>query len=278
MNKLDDRSYQHSDYILSQKNHSYGSNIHILDQPYLTFVLARFCSPFCKQPEVGRLATLLSQALLVEAANSLFPRKLQPVKTRMAAEHPHEASFEAELIDPETKVIVVDMIRAGMLPSQACYEILHNIITAESLRMDHIFLNRKTDHHSKVVGVDLSGYKIGGPVQDAYMLIPDPMGATGSSVFHIIELYQKLFPNFLQEIKKIVTLHFIVTPEYLKKLAASNLPLEIFALRLDRGLSSVEALKNVPGKLWDQEKGLNEKDYILPGAGGIGEVLNNSYV
>ena len=26
------------------------------------------------------------------------------------------------------------------------------------------------------------------------------------------------------------------------------------------------------------ESGLNERDYIVPGAGGLGEILNNSYV
>jgi uracil phosphoribosyltransferase len=52
----------------------------------------------------------------------------------------------------------------------------------------------------------------------------------------------------------------------------------VYALRLDRGLSSPDILDTVPGTHWDQEKGLNPKQYIVPGAGGLGEVINNSYV
>ena len=52
----------------------------------------------------------------------------------------------------------------------------------------------------------------------------------------------------------------------------------IFALRLDRGLSDEAVLRTVPGTFWDREKGINEKGYIVPGAGGLGEVMNNSWV
>ena len=45
----------------------------------------------------------------------------------------------------------------------------------------------------------------------------------------------------------------------------------------DRGLSTPEALAERPGTLWAEERGLNESGYIVPGAGGLGEVLNNSW-
>ncbi|MES2802917.1 MAG: hypothetical protein V4654_10520 [Bdellovibrionota bacterium] len=43
------------------------------------------------------------------------------------------------------------------------------------------------------------------------------------------------------------------------------------ALRVDRGLSAEHVLKSPLGLYWDQEKGLNNKQYIIPGAGGLGE-------
>jgi hypothetical protein len=52
----------------------------------------------------------------------------------------------------------------------------------------------------------------------------------------------------------------------------------VYALRLDRGLSSDRALASVPGKYWDEERGLNDTQYIVPGAGGVGELLNNAWV
>ena len=34
----------------------------------------------------------------------------------------------------------------------------------------------------------------------------------------------------------------------------------------------------VPGERWEEETGLNERQYIVPGAGGLGEIINNSFV
>ena len=73
-------------------------------------------------------------------------------------------------------------------------------------------------------------------------------------------------------------LHLIVTPEYLKKVLSLKAPIQVFALRVDRGLSEQKILNSPLGLYWDQEKGLNEKQYIVPGAGGLGELLNNSFV
>ena len=73
-------------------------------------------------------------------------------------------------------------------------------------------------------------------------------------------------------------IHLIVTPEYLRRMTSDYPDLEIFAVRLDRGLSSPEVLATPPGTRWDEERGLNEVQYIVPGAGGVGEVLNNAWV
>jgi hypothetical protein len=37
-------------------------------------------------------------------------------------------------------------------------------------------------------------------------------------------------------------------------------------------------LATVPGTHWAEEKGLDEHQYIVPGAGGVGEILNNAWV
>ena len=39
-----------------------------------------------------------------------------------------------------------------------------------------------------------------------------------------------------------------------------------------------KALDAVPGTFWDEERGLNDQHYIVPGGGGFGEILNNAYV
>lgn len=193
-----------------------------------------------------------------------------------------EAEFESQLLSDQSKAVVVDLMRAGILPSQICFETLHHLLQPKNIRQDHILLNRAVNKKQEVIGVHMSGHKIGGSVKDAFVFIPDPMGATGSTVAGVIELYQKgltkIDPTFSGKPKKFIALHLIVTPEYLKRMKPLAPHLEIFALRLDRGLSSKKVLNEELGKNWSEEKGLNEKQYIVPGAGGIGEILNNSFV
>ena len=78
--------------------------------------------------------------------------------------------------------------------------------------------------------------------------------------------------------RKFIALHLIITPEYLSRLTKVHPDLIIYAVRLDRGLSSDEILKTIPGERWAEERGLDDHDYIVPGGGGFGEILNNSYV
>ena len=73
-------------------------------------------------------------------------------------------------------------------------------------------------------------------------------------------------------------MHLIVTPEYIKRIKKDHPDVKIFALRLDRGLSEDSVLASIPGHLWDKERGLTDNHYIVPGAGGVGEILNNSFV
>jgi uracil phosphoribosyltransferase len=70
----------------------------------------------------------------------------------------------------------------------------------------------------------------------------------------------------------------IVTPEYLKRVTTQHKDLIIYAVRVDRGLSNPAVLKTEPGLKWDQERGLDDTQYIVPGGGGFGEILNNSFV
>ena len=70
----------------------------------------------------------------------------------------------------------------------------------------------------------------------------------------------------------------IVTPNFLKKMSSEHPDVICYGIRLDRGMSPDHVLRSVPGEHWDEENGLNDSDYIVPGGGGFGEILNNSWV
>ena len=174
--------------------------------------------------------------------------------------------------DPQTKVVSVNLARAGTYPSHICYEFLHWILPAKNIRQDHIFASRLTNESEQVIGTHLGGYKIGGEVENSFILFPDPMGATGSTIISAIDTYENKIKGVP---KKYIALHLVVTPEYLKKVLTHSPKLTVVALRVDRGLSDKKILESPLGLYWEQEKGLNEKQYIIPGAGGLGELLNN---
>lgn len=113
-----------------------------------------------------------------------------------------------------------------------------------------------------------------GGVDKAIVLFPDPMDATGSTIVQAYDHYKNEVGG---KPLMMAALHLIITPEYLEKVTKACPDMHIFALRLDRGLSSQKILYEVPGKNWKEEKGLNNQQYIVPGAGGLGEILNNSY-
>ena len=257
---------------LSEIEHRYGAGAHILADPYLLSLLARLCHPDTIQPEINRLVDVLYRHLVGVVLAHEFPRCRVEQPTRMAAYHP-EAVYAGQILDPTTRAVVVDIARAGMFPSQIVYDHLNGVLDPRTVRQDHIFMNRRSDEEGRVVGIDISGSKIGGPIDDACVLLPDPMGATAGSMIHAIDLYRDRGQG-----AKFIAMHLIVTPEYLKAMRQALPEVVIYAVRLDRGLSPSAVLETVPGTHWDQERGLNQNHYIVPGGGGFGEIMNNAFV
>lgn len=253
--------------------HHYGDKVHLISSPLMLSLLAKLGHPNTHQPKINELTQMLYSYLIDKVIDVLFPKKLVNVETRMKSSHP-EATYEGEIIDPEVRCVSVDLARAGTFPSHLCYNKLNYLMNPELVRQDHFYVARLTDEKGQVTGVNVSGSKIGGDVKDSIVLFPDPMGATGGT---IVEAYNHYKNNLGDKPRLMVAMHLIITPEYLMKVTKACPDLHIFALRLDRGLSSQEVLNEVPGKRWSEEKGLNNHQYIVPGAGGLGEILNNSY-
>jgi uracil phosphoribosyltransferase len=274
-----DKNYLGHKPKLSEIEHHYGPNIHLLSDPALFSYLATLCEPTTKQPTINALVKILYEGLIRTVIAQEFPRKPARVTTRMAQKHP-EATFTAELVDRNQKVVTVDLARAGTLPSHTCYEALNYLLDPELVRQDHLMMSRETNEKHQVTGTAASGCKVGGPVEDAIVLIPDPMGATGSTLIQTLDLYKNGFHGTMKlgKAKRYVAMHLIVTPEYLHNVMKRHSDLVVYALRLDRGLSPPAILNTRPGEKWDQERGLNGEQYIVPGGGGFGEILNNAYV
>ena len=268
-----DIQHQNLNFHANEMTHHYGENVHLVSSPLMLSLLAKLGSPLTHQPQINELVSMLYSYLMDNVIDSVFPKKLAVVDTRMKDSHA-EATYEGQIIDPEVPVVSVDLARAGTFPSHLCYNKLNYLMNPELVRQDHFYVARVSDEKGQVTGVNVSGSKIGGEVDKAIVLFPDPMGATGGT---IVQAYNHYFNEVGGKPKMMIAMHLIITPEYLEKVTKACPDLHIFALRLDRGLSSKEVLNEVPGKLWNLEKGLSPIQYIVPGAGGLGEILNNAY-
>lgn len=269
-----DQVYTKINYKAYELDHHYGENIHILSSPWALSLLAKAGQAQTIQPEMNHLVSQLYAHLMSEVVNTIFPTKNDQLLTRMSRMHPDQAYYNGVVVDKETPVVCVGLARAGTFPSHIFFENLHYLIHPENIRQDHFYLNRETDSDGKVIGVNATGSKIGGGKDKAIVILPDPMGATGSTMVHAYEHYEK---NVEGEVHAYACVNLIVTPEFIKKVKQSCPKMHIFCLRVDRGLSDAKTLSTQLGET-ENERGLNDIQYIVPGAGGIGEVLNNSFV
>jgi uracil phosphoribosyltransferase len=255
-------------------NPHYGPDVVLFDDPFLSSLLVRIGSPDTGTGEVPALVRTAYRRLLQEVLAREFPVRKQRAPTRMAAQEPR-AFVQDALLCRETRLVLCAVIRAGILPAETCYEAACEVLPPANVRLDFLNMSRVVDSQHQVTGVRLDGSKLGGPVDDAIVVIPDPMGATGGTVCRAVEVYRALggAPP-----KAIVAAHLMVTPEAVRRVTSMHPGVRVYAGRLDRGLSSPRALASAPGAFPDEERGLNDVQYIVPGAGGMGELLTNSWV
>ena len=269
-----DVAYAESRFRGPEIKHGYGSGVHLLDDPLAWTLLARVCSPETGQPDIGRLIRMLYEMLARTVLAAEFPRVKVATPTRMVSYHP-EAVYRGTALSRATKAVTVGIARAGTMPSQVVFELMNDVLDPALVRQDHLFMSRQTNAQGEVIGATWHDAKIGRDVGDRYVLFPDPMGATGSSMVSAVEYYKTALEG---QPAKCIAMHLIVTPEYIKRVHKAHPDVVIYALRVDRGLSTANVLKETPGTLWDEERGLNDIQYIVPGAGGVGEILNNAWI
>ncbi len=269
-----DRAYETVPFRLSEIEHRYGPNVHVVATPLLLGRLATLCSKETVQPAVNALVRELYRDLVRIVIDAELPRRSVAVPTRMIDTSPR-AIFEGEVVDRQVRAVTVNIARAGTLPSQVAYDLLNEVLEPSLVRQDHVVMSRMLGANDEVVGAGIGGMKIGGDVDGAFLLFPDPMGATGSSLATAIDTYKAKVPG---KPRRIVNIHLIVTPEYLRRMTRQHADVVVYAIRVDRGLSPPDVLATVPGTRWDEERGLDDRQYIVPGGGGFGEIMNNAYV
>ncbi len=251
----------------SEIYHRYGAGVHILDDTMAASGLVRLSNANTGQHEVRRLTAALYREVLLRAiVNQVFQTSNVGTLTPMANVVGGRAMLRADIVDPSTHVTIATLLRAGDVPASACLDRLSGVLEQGSVRQDFFGAGRTTNEEHRVTGTDVSYMKTGA-IHDRILIIPDPMGATGGTVVQTLNLYG---PEQIAMSKAIVAAHLIITPEYIRRVTAAYPQLQVFALRLDRGMSDSDVLDSVPGTFPDREFGLTDTQYIVPGAGDLG--------
>jgi uracil phosphoribosyltransferase len=254
--------------------HLYGDRIHILSDPVARTLLARLGQSRTRQPQLNQLVLRLYDVLLDAALGHEFPAETASRASR-SENYLQTAGLEGEFLAEATRVAIAGIARAGTLPAHRCFERLCDLIDPAGIRIDHLFMSRRISATGQVVGVDCRGTKIGGPLDDRFLVVTDPLGGTGATMRYALNLYSKEVGGTP---RGILALHLVVTPEYIRALTERHPDVVVYALRVDRGLSTEDALDQIPGTLPDQEQGLDKHQYIVPGLGALGELMNHSFV
>ena len=106
-----DAVYRNGDFQISEVEHHYGSNIHILKDPVAWTYLARLGHPSTVQPEFTEIIRILYRQMLHVVMSHEFPKTDQVFDTRMLEVTP-EGRWHGMTIDPASKVVTVDLVAA----------------------------------------------------------------------------------------------------------------------------------------------------------------------
>ncbi len=271
--------------LREELSHRYGNSVHLLNKPFLLSLLARMGHPDTSQYEARHIVREAYAQMIGYVACREFPATVIDVPTRMQSQIGKQGRYRGPASDLRN-IVVVSVERAGALPTDSIVDLL-SLASGGSVRRDSITAERETDAEDRVTGCRISGTKIGGTVEGAYILIPDVMAATGCTLDAVIDIYQGVRPlprveagnedeEYVDGVpNQIIALHLIAAPEYLQFMRREHPKVIIYVARVDRGLSDQEVLlKDEFGSQPDKERGLTDKDYIVPGAGGMGEMLS----
>lgn len=194
---------------------------------------------------VGRLYQTLIKAAICNHA----PKKDVAIPTSMAAYDPERGIWRGQTLDTSVPIVISAIARGGLKPSDVVLDELA-MYGFHNSRMDCLMLNRTTDpKDGHVTGVDIQGVKMGSSIEGAIVIYPDCMVATGGSLIKARAIYEQ----HGRALKHIVCA-LICAPEGIAAVMNAYPDTWIYTVAVDVGL--------------------NDRQYILPGAGDMGNKSN----
>ena len=223
----------------------------IMDTPFNLSLLAELGHPETRQPRVSYLIREVYSNMFAPMVDKELEREEVKTETRISKLEPEDGFWEGEVIAKKQRVVVADIMRAGMVPSELVYTRLCSLLDPGCVHQDHL-MSQRDDNPTGVTKSTLLGSKIGGSVQDQLVIIPDPMGATGNSMAEVMSHYLEHYGTP----KRFVTMHLVIVRDFIERLMKIPADIHVYAARQDPRLTT--------------------NSYIVPGLGGVGEMISGT--
>lgn len=257
--------------MYSPKGNPLGDRFILFDDPYLLYWAGQLSDRRSGQRRVNKALRRIYPELWKQAFRFLLEQDgvETNVTTPMADYVPEEDATCTFLSPPKhQELVVVDVLSAGFVPAEVIRRRALEVYDEHRVHIDHIGAERVTDGVGRVVGTDISTFKSACVLQNATLIVPDPVGATGTSLVMTIKRYYELERELGQRFTRCLILHLVVVHQALKAIAALDDPrIHVFAARMDKGLTIADPERGIPG------------GYVFgPGVGGVGERSNGRII
>ena len=214
------------------------NNLKIVSNPIVNQSLCTLRAKSTDTEGVRLAARKLTRILLYEATKNL-PQTDIEVETPIA-------KFTTKTINPEIKIIISPILRAGLIFTDEAVDIL------PQAAIRHIGMYRDETTLKPVWYYNKVPMPVDRPAEDYYVYITDPMLATGNSLIEAIRLYvEKGIPE-----TNICCVCMISSPEGIEAVFEEFPAVTVIVAAVDSHL--------------------NERGYIVPGMGDAGDRIYNT--
>ena len=204
------------------------SELHVYDHPLIQHKLSILRDKNTSVKEFRELISEIASLMCFEATRDM-PTEEVEVETPVATAKTRRLAGK--------KMAIIPILRAGL-------GMVDGILTLVPVaKVGHIGLYRDPETHNPVEYY----CKLPFDIEERYVIVCDPMLATGGSASGAIDMLKK------RGVKQIKLLCLVAAPEGVERLQADHPDVEIFAAALDDHL--------------------NESAYIVPGLGDAGDRL-----
>src|SRR5574344_1398146 len=213
------------------------NNVNVIKNPVICQSLCTMRDKDTDSQSVRIATRKITRVLLYEASKNL-PLVEREITTPLT-------TFKTKDIDPDIKIIISPILRAGLIFTDEAIDILPQAI------IRHVGMYRDEKTLKPVWYYNKLPKTIDNP-EKTFVYITDPMLATGNSLSEAINLY---ISKGVKE-ENIKAICIIAAPEGITAIQTRFPKMKIIAAAID--------------------KGLNEKGYIIPGMGDAGDRIFNT--